>query len=164
MGCQNPKTIEDDNEAINENNTKKNTIKEDDLKEEKLEEQILIETYSGLLIHGLNFQNCLIKSQDELINNLRMYIPPKIENKQKKSSVFNLNDKILSNSININFNKNYIIALTGINKIDNVKINNGNYIIYHDGEENSEDRYIALIVKKIEGNPQIIFSPEINYE
>lgn len=146
MGCQNPKTIENDNEAENEikNDTKKNTINEDDSKEQKIEEEVLIETYSGLLIHGLNFQNCLIKSQDDLINNLRMYIPPKIDNKQNKSSAFNLNDKILSNSININFNQNYIIALKGINKIRNVKINNGNYIIYHDGEGNYEDRYFAL--------------------
>ena len=128
------------------------------------DDNILIGIYSGLLIRGLNFQNSIIKSQDELITNLRMFIPTKIQKKQKNQKItygFNLDDKILTNSININFHKNYIIALTGFNNIENVKNSNGNYLIYHDGEINNEERYIAAVVKKIEGNPQILFSPQI---
>ena len=165
MGCQNSNTSEGKTEKIQENQSilEQNSIKEDKnhkedeaiIEQEKKEENILI------LIKGLNFQNCLIKSQDELITNLRMFIPAKIQKKQKKSFVFNLEDKILSNSININFNKNYIIALTGFNNIKDIRNENGNYIIYHDGKINNEEKYIALVVKKIEGNPQILFSPEI---
>ena len=171
MGCQNSNTSEGKTEKIQENQniSEQNIIKEENnnkedeaiIEQEKKEENILIATFSGFLIKGLNFQNCLIKSQDELITNLRMFIPAKIQKKQKKSFVFNLEDKILSNSINVNFNKNYIIALTGFNNIKDIKKENGNYIIYHDGQISNEEKYIALVVKKLEGNPQIVFSPEI---
>ena len=174
MGCQNSTTFENNNEPLKENtkitkvNTNKNNNNEhvnnekDTYKEE--DENILIGIYSGLLIRGLNFQNSLIKSQDELITNLRMFIPTKIQKKHKNQKItygFNLDDKILTNSININFHKNYIIALTGFNNIENIKNSNGNYLIFHDGEINNEERYIAAVVKKIEGNPQILFSPQI---
>lgn len=171
MGCQNSNTSEGKNEMIQENKNiaKQNSIKSDinkaDKENEEIiehnEENILMATFSGFLIKGLNFQNCLIKSQDELITNLRMFIPTKIKKKQKKSFVFNLEDKILSNSIKIDFNKNYLIALTGINNVKDIKNENGNYIIYHDGQINNEEKYIALQVKKLEGNPEIQFSPEI---
>ena len=171
MGCQNSNTSEGKTEKIQENQniSEQNIIKEENnnkedeaiIEQEKKEENILIATFSGFLIKGLNFQNCIIKSQDELITNLRMFIPAKIQKKQKKSFVFNLEDKILSNSININFNNNYMIALTGFNNIKDIKIENGNYIVYHDGQNNNEENYIALVVKKLEGNPEILFSPEI---
>ena len=169
MGCQNSKTSEEKPEIIQENKNilKQNSIKPDNNKEdeeiieEQIEENILIATFSGFLIKGLNFQNCLIKSQDELITNLRMFIPAKIKKNQKKSYVFNLEDKILSNSIKIDFNKNYILALTGFNNIIDIKNENGNYIIYHDSQINNKEKYIALQVKKIEGNPEILFSPKI---
>ena len=180
MGCQNSTTLENKNEPLNENTkkTKDNTIKnkikiknnendninnENDTNKEE-DDNILIGIYSGLLIRGLNFQNSIIKSQDELITNLRMFIPTKIQKKQKNQKItygFNLDDKILTNSININFNKNYIIALTGFNNIEDVKNNNGNYLIFHNGVINNEERYIAAVVKRIEGNPQIQFSPQI---
>ena len=178
MGCQDSKTSENNNEALDQNkktekekvnnkNNNNNEIicnKEKEIEKEENDENILIGIYSGSLIRGLNFQNSIIKSQDELITNLRMFIPTKIQKKlknQKKIYGFNLDDKILINSININFNKNYIIALTGFNNIEDVKNNNGNYLIFHNGVINNEERYIAAVVKRIEGNPQIQFSPQI---
>ena len=177
MGCQNSKTIEAE-EHINNNNIKNtNEQKEnqdisnpvieeieenkENKENEEIEENILIEKYSGQLIKGLDFQNSIIKSNDELIDNLRMFIPPKIQKKQNNSFVFNLNDKILTNSINIDFNEKYLIALKGFNNIEKVQNNNGKYVIYHDNIMNNDDKYIALIVKKIEGNPQMTFFPEI---
>ena len=160
MGCQSSNTSENDVKQANENKINNNE-KENELDKNQIDEDILIGMYSGLLIRGLNFKNCLIKSQDEYITNLRMFIPTKIPKKQKNSSGFNLDDKILTNSLDINFNKNYIIALTGFNNIENVENNNGNYLIYHDGKLNNEDRYLALIVKKLDGNPEILFSPQI---
>ena len=168
MGCQNSNTSEEkaENNPENKNILKQNSIKPDDNKEdeeniEQKEQSILIASFSGFLIKGLNFQNCLIKSQDELVSKLRMFIPAKIKKKNKKSLVYNLEDKILSNSININFNKNYIIALSGFKNIKDVKIENRHYIIYHDGPNINEEKYIALVVKKLEGNPEFLFSPEI---
>ena len=120
----------------------------------------LITKHSGLLIKGLNFKNCIIKSNDELIHNLRMFIPTVIPKNQNPNG-FNLNDEFLTNTININYNKNYIIALKGFNNIEKVVTYNNNYIIFHDGSTKEEEKYIALIVKKIEGDPQIIFSPEV---
>jgi len=145
-----------ENKGKKENKEKKQTNKEN-----KLNDKILIEKYSGFLIKDLNFQSCLIKNDDELVSNLRMFIPTKIPKKQKSGFAFNTEDKILTNSAKINFNKNYLIALTGFNQIEDVKINNGNYLINHDGKTNNEDKYIALVVKKIEGEPQILFSPPI---
>ena len=186
MGCQNPKTLDTDNnkdkdkDALNEddnkknnnnninnktnnnnNNNKNNNNVENNSDKEEKDENILISVHSGRLIKGLPFQNCLIKSDDELINKLRMFIPTVIPKKNKNTNAFNLNDKILTNSININYHKNYIIALKGFNKIENVLNDNDNYLICHDGTIKNEEKYIALIVKKIEGNPQLLFSPEI---
>ena len=177
MGCQNSKTIEaeeniNNNKIKNTNEQKENqdisnpVIEEieenkENKENEEIEENILIEKYSGQLIKGLDFQNSIIKSNDELIDNLRMFIPPKIQKKQNNSFVFNLNDKILTNSINIDFNEKYLIALKGFNNIEKVQNNNGKYVIYHDNIMNNDDKYIALIVKKIEGNPQMTFFPEI---
>lgn len=147
-------------ENNNNNNKNNNNVENNSDKEEK-DENILISVHSGRLIKGLPFQNCLIKSDDELINKLRMFIPTVIPKKNKNTNAFNLNDKILTNSININYHKNYIIALKGFNKIENVLNDNDNYLICHDGTIKNEEKYIALIVKKIEGNPQLLFSPEI---
>ena len=149
MGCGNTNTS--GNEKDQEKET--NTIS-------KADDGTLIGMYSGLLIKGLNFQNCLIKSNDELINNLRMFIPTVIS-KDLSPNGFNLKDDFLTNSININYKQNYIIALKGFNNIETVITYNDNYLIFHDGITNTEDRYIALIVKRIEGEPQILFSPEI---
>ena len=167
MGCQSTNTAENDKEQINENKSNEdnnivNTNKNKEVEKSKEQnENLLISLYSGQLIKGLHFKNCLIKSQEELDYKLRMYIPTKIPKKQKNSFGFNLSDKILTNTININFNQNYIIALVGFDNVENVKNNNGNYLVYHDGTTADEERYIALIVDKIEGNPEIMFSPEI---
>ena len=175
MGCQNSNTEENEKEeekekekeSINEsksdihnNNLNNNINQQNDLKKEQ-KENLLMSIYSGQLIKGLNFKNCLIKSQEELDYKLRMFIPTKIQKKQKKAYAFNLSDKILTNTININFDQNYIIALTGFDNVENVKNNNGNYLVCHDGIHENEEKYIALIVDKIEGEPEIIFSPKI---
>ena len=169
--------IQNDNIPLYENKKQISYSKENNLLEQQTDkhdvnqnsdnqnienENILISKYTGFLIKGLHFENCLIKSEEELINNLRMYIPSKIPKKQKNSFRFNLEDKILSNSINIDFNQNYILALKGFKNIENVKISDGNYMVYHNGLINNEERYIALVVKKIEGDPQILYSPEVD--
>ena len=180
MGCQNSKTIEAEDQINNnkikntneqkENNDISNAVIEEieeskesieNKENQEIEENIMFEKYSGQLIKGLDFKNSIIKSNDELIDNLRMYIPPKIQKKQNNSLVFNLNDKILTNSINIDFNEKYLIALKGFNNIEKVQNKKGNYAIYHDNNANNDNKYIALIVKKIEGNPQMTFFPEI---
>ena len=157
MGCQNSNTSEKENKQEKENKDNLNN----QIEQNQIDENLLIGMHSGLLIKGLDFKNCLIKSQDEYITNLRMFIPTKIPKKQKNSSGFNLDDQVLTNSININFSKNYVIALKGFNNIEKVENNNGNYLIHHDGQFNNEEKYVALIVKKLEGNPLLLYSPQI---
>ena len=132
-------------------------------KQTKVEENICINNYSGFVVKGLDFKNCIIKSQEELDNNLRLFISPIIPKIKKNDTGFNLDDVIYTNSIKIDFNKYYILALKDVNKIDKVVENNGNYVVYvneYNKTNNNLDleKYFALIVKKIKGDPKILFA------
>ena len=150
--CKNDKEIKEGS---------KNILNESVLK--KIKEKngnLLIAIYSGLLIKEMNFQNCLIKSKEELTKKLRMFIPS-ILTKGTKKNKFNIEDKILSNNLKINYYTHSIIALKEFNDIESVTKFNDNYLIVHKGQNNRDDRYLALVVKKIEGNPEIMFSPPL---
>ena len=119
---------------------------------------LLLRTYKGLLSPENNFTDILIKSEAELVQKLRDYIPSRIEI-DKDNYDLNYDDDILTKTAKINFNEEYIIAINGVNNVLRVEENNGKYMIYHDNQPKEKNSYIALVVKKIEGfNPKFIFA------
>ena len=132
-------------------------------KQTQLEGNLCISTYSGFVVKGLDFKDCIIKSQEDLDDNLRLFISPIIPKIKKNDTGFNLDDVLYTNSIKINFNKYNILALKDINKIDKVVENNGDYVVfvneYYKGNKNLDlEKYFAIIVKKIQGEPKILFA------
>ena len=146
MGCENINTIEQvDNSHVPYNPT-----------------NIIIKQYTGFLTEDSEFKDTIIKSFDELNDKLRTYIPLKVKKPVGEGEVYNTKDEILTKATNvtsINFENNYILAVTGINKVNRVEEANGNYAVYHDNKPPECKRYIALVVKKIGIDPKIDFYP-----
>ena len=125
-----------------------------DLNEGKLIKKI----YNGILFENSNFSDALIKSDEELNKKLRMFIPFRIKKENSDEIINNSKDEILNKIASIDFKKNYIIAINGINKVSSIEKEDNNYVIYHDNQPAKRNLYIALVVKKIEGEPKIIFA------
>ena len=113
---------------------------------------------TGLLEKELQFQDCLIQSDSDLENKIRLYIPRKKPDENNPGNyVPNLQDDIVTNSLKIDFTKFDVIAMSAIN-ITNVSEKHGDYVVYHDGQAKSSGIYCAVVVEKIAGNPQISFA------
>ena len=151
MGCDEVKTLEiEDKEHIPKNDDsfgKKN---------------LCIKMYSGQLQSDNDFVDSVIKNQEELEDKLRSYIPTKIKKDDSDVPVFNTRDDILTKSVNINFNENYLIAINGINRVLRVEEENGNYLIFHDEQPAEKNKYIALIVLQIGPQPEIFYKTPKN--
>ena len=125
---------------------------------ERLPKNVLLRTYKGLLSPDKEFKDTLIKSNEELIQKLRDYIPSQIEIDKDKYD-YNYDDDILTRTAKINFDEEYIIAINGVNNVLRVEENDGKYMIYHDNQPKEKNTYIALVVKRIsEINPKFIFA------
>ena len=145
MGCDEIRTLElEDAQDYNEDSVKPQSL--------------CSKMYSGVLQIDIVFEDTLIKTQDELDDKLRCYIPTKIKKPDSEGLSFNTKDDILTKSADINFNNNYVIALNGINKVLKVEEMDGNYVIYHDNKSGYRNRYVALVVKKIGFNPKFILA------
>ena len=120
---------------------------------------IAIQQYTGLLSEESDFKDTIIKSMDELNENLRTYIPLKIKKPESEEEIFNTRDDILTKAVEFDFVQNYILAITGIHKIKRVEEIGGNYHIFHDGIPPDKKSYIALVVPKKGIEPEIIFNP-----
>ena len=174
MGCENSKTSGSLKDIIGDINVENQTgeTKAKILEIYKMKNNVCINRYSGFIIKGLNFQNCIIKSQNELDNNLRMFIPSKIPKIKKSDTGYNLDDDIFTNILEINFDKYYIIAIKDIYSINYIIQKNGDYVIYHNNKKKWNDsksftnleRYMAFVVKKLEGDPKIIFKDDEKVE
>ena len=151
MGCDEIRTLEPDFDQENDGDYAKS-------------QSICSKIYSGRLQIDIVFEDTLIKSQDELDDKLRCYIPTKIKKPDSDDLAFNIKDDILTKSADINFNNNYIIALNGINKVVRVEEMEGNYVIYHDNKSGYRNRYVALVVRKIGPNPKFnLATPKRDY-
>ena len=119
---------------------------------------LMIKKHRGLLIKNSKFSDTLIKSDQELNDKLRDFIPLRIKKDNSEELVFNVNDDVLTQSIKVDFNNEYIIALNGVNEVYKVEGANNYYTIFHDNQPSEKDKYIAIVVKKIEGEPTMIFA------
>ena len=122
------------------------------------EKNLLIKKYKGELTKNSMFTDTIIKSDNELEDKLRSYIALKVKKENSEELMYNTEDEILTKSIKVDFKRQYIIALNGINDIDKVKKSDNNYIIYHDNQPSTSDEYIAIVVKKIKGEPSFILA------
>ena len=122
------------------------------------EKNLLIKKYKGELTKNSMFTDTIIKSDNELEDKLRSYIALKVKKENSEELMYNTEDEILTKSIKVDFKRQYIIVLNGINDIDKVKKSDNNYIIYHDNQPSSSDEYIAIVVKKIKGEPSFILA------
>ena len=122
------------------------------------EKNLLIKKYKGELTKNSMFTDTIIKSDNELEDKLRSFIALKVKKENSEELIYNTEDEILTKSIKVDFKRQYIIALNGINDIDKVQNSDNNYIIYHDNQPSSSDEYIAIIVKKIKGQPSFILA------
>ena len=122
------------------------------------EKNLLIKKYKGELTKNSMFTDTIIKSDNELEDKLRSYIALKVKKENSEELIYNTEDEILTKSIKVDFKRQYIIALNGINDIDKVKKSDNNYIIYHDNQPSTSDEYIAIVVKKIKGEPSFILA------
>ena len=110
---------------------------------------------TGLLEKDLHFQDCLIQSENDLENKIRMFIPTKKPDENNPEQfVPNIQDDIVTSSLEVDFNKNYVIAMSAIN-ITNVSEVKGCYLVYHDNQAKSSGTYCAVVVEKLPGNPEI---------
>ena len=133
--------------------------KEPNVLDDNEETKVLIyKICKGELIKNSIFTDTLIKSEKELDDKLRSFIPLKIKKENSEELTYNTKDDILTKSIKVDFEKQYITALNGINKIYNIKQANNNYIIYHDNQPSIKEKYIAIVVQKLEGEPRIILA------
>ena len=148
MGCDEIKTIEEFNEP------EKNEFPQS--------KNLCIKMFSGVLQKDINFSDCLIKKNEDLEEKLRSFIPTKIVKDDSNVPTFNTRDDILTKSANINFNENYLIALNGVNRVLRVDQENGNYLIIHDNQPGYKNKYIDLLVNKLEGNPEFFYSSPKN--
>ena len=110
---------------------------------------------TGLLEKDLHFQDCLIQSENDLENKIRMFIPTeKPDENNPEQLVPNIQDDIVTSSLKVDFDKNYVIAMSAIN-ITNVSEVKGCYLVYHDNQAKSSGTYCAVVVEKLPGNPEI---------
>ena len=110
---------------------------------------------TGLLEKDLHFQDCLIQSENDLENKIRMFIPTKKPDENNPEQLVpNIKDDIVTSSLKVDFNKNYVIAMSAIN-ITNVSEVKGCYLVYHDNQAKSSGTYCAVVVEKLPGNPEI---------
>ena len=110
---------------------------------------------TGLLEKDLHFQDCLIQSENDLENKIRMFIPTKKPDENNPEQLVpNIQDDIVTSSLKVDFNKNYVIAMSAIN-ITNVSEVKGCYLVYHDNQAKSSGTYCAVVVEKLPGNPEI---------
>ena len=118
---------------------------------------------TGLLEKDLHFQDCLIQSENDLENKIRMFIPTKKPDENNPEQLVpNIQDDIVTSSLKVDFNKNYVIAMSAIN-ITNVSEVKGCYLVYHDNQAKSSGTYCAVVVEKLPGNPEIkLASPKPN--
>ena len=142
MGCDESRTIEDVQtpQQVQVATTRPLTI------EKKM---------TGLLEKDLHFQDCLIQSENDLENKIRMFIPTKKPDENNPEQLVpNIQDDIVTSSLKVNFDKNYVIAMSAIN-ITNVSEVKGCYLVYHDNQAKSSGTYCAVVVEKLPGNPEI---------
>ena len=142
MGCEESRTIEDVQtpQQVQVATTRPLTI------EKKM---------TGLLEKDLHFQDCLIQSENDLENKIRMFIPTKKPDENNPEQLVpNIQDDIVTSSLKVDFNKNYVIAMRAIN-ITNVSEVKGCYLVYHDNQAKSSGTYCAVVVEKLPGNPEI---------
>ena len=142
MGCEESRTIDDAQtpQQVQEATTRPLTI------EKKM---------TGLLEKDLHFQDCLIQSENDLENKIRMFIPTKKPDENNPEQLVpNIQDDIVTSSLKVDFNKNYVIAMSAIN-ITNVSEVKGCYLVYHDNQAKSSGTYCAVVVEKLPGNPEI---------
>ena len=142
MGCDESRTIEDVQtpQQVQVATTRPLTI------EKKM---------TGLLEKDLHFQDCLIQSENDLENKIRMFIPTKKPDENNPEQLVpNIQDDIVTSSLKVDFDKNYVIAMSAIN-ITNVSEVKGCYLVYHDNQAKSSGTYCAVVVEKLPGNPEI---------
>ena len=142
MGCEESRTIEDVQtpQQVQVATTRPLTI------EKKM---------TGLLMKDLHFQDCLIQSENDLENKIRMFIPTKKPDENNPEQLVpNIQDDIVTSSLKVDFNKNYVIAMSAIN-ITNVSEVKGCYLVYHDNQAKSSGTYCAVVVERLPGNPEI---------
>ena len=142
MGCDESRTIDDVQtpQQVQEATTRPLTI------EKKM---------TGLLMKDLHFQDCLIQSENDLENKIRMFIPTKKPDENNPEQLVpNIQDDIVTSSLKVDFNKNYVIAMSAIN-ITNVSEVKGCYLVYHDNQAKSSGTYCAVVVERLPGNPEI---------
>ena len=140
MGCEQIITFD----SIEDNENSNSPVQNNNL---------LIRQYTGLLSQDNTFSDTIIKSNDELNDNLRSFIPSKI--KKDNNYTYNIYDDILTKSEKVNFQDEYIIAINGIHKVLRVEELNGKYLIFHDNQPKEKNSYVAIVVKRISG-----FNPE----
>ena len=151
MGCDEIKTLEIDDPQPQENN---------DYQKNK---NLCVRMLEGVLQEDNNFEDCIIKDQEELENKLRSYIPTKIVDHATDTKRFNTRDDILTKSANIDFSKYYLLAINGVNRVLRVEEENDNYLIIHDNQPAKKNKYIALIVTQLGMNPSLFYaSPKVN--
>ena len=142
MGCEESRTIDDVQtpQQVQVATTRPLTI------EKKM---------TGLLEKDLHFQDCLIQSENDLENKIRMFIPTKKPDENNPEQLVpNIQDDIVTSSLKVDFNKKYVIAMSAIN-ITNVSEVKGCYLVYHDNQAKSSGTYCAVVVEKLPGNPEI---------
>ena len=137
MGCEQIVTFDSIEDNENSNSPSQNN-------------NLLIRQYAGLLSEDNNFSDTIIKSNDELNEKLRSFIPSKI--KKDNNLTYNIYDDILTKSEKVDFQEEYIIAINGVNKVIRVDEMNGKYLIFHDNQPKEKNSYVAIVVKKIPGN------------
>ena len=138
MGCS--------SSSIVEGETNKKTVKEN----------YIINKTEGILKKNSQFNDCLITNYYELDEKLIEFIPTRITSNNKDE--LNINDNIITNSFNFNFDENFLIAVNGVNDILKVEEKGGNYLIFHDNIAVNPEKYICVVVKQIIGTPQISFN------
>ena len=89
--------------------------------EDNDEKNLLIKIYKGELTKNSMFTDTIIKSDNELEDKLRSFIVLKVKKENSDELTYNINDEILTKSIKVDFKRQYIIALNGINDIYEVQ-------------------------------------------
>ena len=89
--------------------------------EDNDEKNLLIKIYKGELTKNSMFTDTIIKSGNELEDKLRSFIVLKVKKENSDELTYNINDEILTKSIKVDFKRQYIIALNGINDIYEVQ-------------------------------------------
>ena len=139
MGCDEVRTMVEDDPSANNN--------------------ICRAVATGLLRSDLNFTDTIIYNQQDLDDKLRIFIPTKIQKKDTNTTEYNTKDDILTNSITIDFDKQCLLAINGVNRVFRVEEGlDGDYVIFHDNLPGSPNQYIALVVKKLNRGARIVYA------